>query len=189
MKKYVKLPIPISAKLFEKGDEDGINDEGIPYVSTIEGRALQAEYGKHYLVQGNHNDKWLVEKTIFENTYTEFKEEKHFYRIGRESKGLWYTTDGIFTGDIHTKKYNWLQASNLQMPFDKEIQGFISVADSLEHLYQWFRTDEIKRLQKEGFFIEEWISSDYKFYNPYQHTVINRKTSVLNKKLIIHENS
>lgn len=189
MKKYVKLPIPISAKLFEKGDEDGINDEGVPYVSTIEGRALQAEYGKHYLVQGNHNDKWLVEKTIFENTYKEFQKEKHFYRIGHSSQGLWYTKDGTFTGDIHTEKYNWLNASGLKMPFDELLVGFISVADSLEHLYQWFSTDEIKRLQKEGFFIEEWISSDYKFYNPYQHNVINQQTSVLNKKLIIYENS
>lgn len=62
MKRYIKKPISITAKLFEKGDEDGYNSEGIPYVETLEGRALQANFGEHYLVTGNHNDKWLVKR-------------------------------------------------------------------------------------------------------------------------------
>lgn len=64
--------------------------------------------------------------------------KKYFYRIGNQSTGLWYDQKGEFTGIIHTDKYEWLGASILKMPFDEEIKGFLSVADSLEHLYQWF---------------------------------------------------
>jgi hypothetical protein len=110
---------------------------------------------------------------------------KSFYRIGNQSTGLWYDCTGNFTGHIHTDKYNWLKASELQMPFDQQLIGFISVADSLEHLYHWFTRDEIVNLQNDGFCIEEWRSDDYKFYETYKHNVINQRTSVLFNKLVI----
>ena len=60
---------------------------------------------------------------------------KLFYRIGSDiDEGLWYDNNGKFTGLIYTK-YNWCSASQLEMPFDDKIIGYISVADSLEHLY------------------------------------------------------
>jgi hypothetical protein len=76
---YIKKPIPVQARLFQPGDEDGYltiekgefdtSERRIPYVNTLEGRELQGEYGQHYLVFGNHGDKWLVKKDIFEETY------------------------------------------------------------------------------------------------------------------------
>jgi hypothetical protein len=110
---------------------------------------------------------------------------RHFYRIGNQSTGLWYDTNGNFTGRIHTNEFNWLKASDLPMPFDLEIKGFLSVADSLEHLYQWFTKEEIVALQDKGFYIEEWVATTYKFYEPYQHNVICEQTSKLNTKFKI----
>jgi hypothetical protein len=110
---------------------------------------------------------------------------KLFYRIGNQSTGLWYNQSGEFTGNIHKDELNWLQAAHLTMPFSEELVNYISVADSLEHLYQWFTKQEIRILQTKGFFIEEWIAEDFKFYDLYKHNVINQKTSILNNKLII----
>ena len=111
--------------------------------------------------------------------------KKLFYRVGVETEqGLWYNKSGDFSGLIHTT-FNWLNASKLQMPFDLELRGYLSVADSLEHLYQWFSKEEILRLQQEGFFIYEYEATDYKFYGLYQHNVINEKTSKITNKIIL----
>ncbi len=74
MKSYIKKAIPVKAKLFEKGDEDYMarfteESPEHPVVVTLEGATLQGEFGGHYLVFGNHGDKWLVRKDIFESTY------------------------------------------------------------------------------------------------------------------------
>jgi len=76
MQSAIKKPIPVKFKLFEPGDEDGLvptNDEfgekNTPFIQTLEGKLLYGEYGKHYIVFGNHEDKWLVRKDIFEDTY------------------------------------------------------------------------------------------------------------------------
>lgn len=79
----------VKAKLFEKGDEDGMtipenftmldameNDrygcgqpELVPYISTLENQKHRGEFGKHYLCSGIDGEKWLVDKDIFERTY------------------------------------------------------------------------------------------------------------------------
>ena len=110
---------------------------------------------------------------------------RYFYRIGHSTIGLWYNKAGEFTGAIHTEEFNWLAASVLKMPFEEELKGWISVADSLEHLYGWFTKEEILRLQEIGYVIEEWIAIDYKFYELYQHNVIKKETSILNNKFTI----
>lgn len=111
--------------------------------------------------------------------------KKLFYRVGVETKeGLWYDKEGKFTGLIHTE-FNWCNASKLQMPFDNKLIGYLSVADTLEHLYQWFSKQELLKLQDIGFNIYEYISDDYKFYNLYQHNVINQKTSVINNIILL----
>lgn len=79
MQEYIKKPIPVKAKLFQPGDEDGLDEQSLdefdikvrqlPYVNTLEGKILYGEYGEHYIVHGNHGDKWLVRKDIFEETY------------------------------------------------------------------------------------------------------------------------
>ncbi len=79
----------VKAKLFEKGDEDGMtipenftmldameNDKYgcgqpdlVPYISTLENQKHRGEFGKHYLCSGIDGEKWLVDKDIFERTY------------------------------------------------------------------------------------------------------------------------
>lgn len=111
--------------------------------------------------------------------------KRYFYRIGHPTIGLWYAANGEFSGAINTDEFKWLQASCLNMPFEPELVGWISVADSLEHLYQWFSRQELIALQKDGYVIEEWIATDYKFYELYKHNVIKKETSILNNKFII----
>ena len=80
----------VQAKLFEKGDEDGMTwtdreladnydlppsmrdknpEPTIPYISTLENQKHKGEFGKHYLCVGIKGERWLVEKEIFESTY------------------------------------------------------------------------------------------------------------------------
>lgn len=71
------------------------------------------------------------------------------------------------------------------MPFDNQLVGYLSVADSLEHLYQWFSKQEILRLQECGFNIYEYVSKDYKFYDLYKHNVVNQHSSIINNVIIL----
>ncbi len=77
----------VKAKLFEKGDEDGmiakeshlgdvlddvkhgIEPTLVPYIKTLENQCHKGEFGKHYLCIGINDEKWLVDKDIFEKTY------------------------------------------------------------------------------------------------------------------------
>ena len=105
--------------------------------------------------------------------------EKTFYRVGTATnEGLWYDKKGGFTGLIHNE-FDFCSNSKLEMPFDNDLVGWLSVANSLEHLYTWFTRDDIIKLQDEGFAILEYKAIDYKFYTPFQHNVINEKTSIL----------
>ena len=87
MKEYRKTAT-IKAKIFEKGDEDGmIHRDGmlgamedaryglqpdlVPYISTLENQYHKGEFGKHYLCVGTNGERWLVDKEIFERTYEE----------------------------------------------------------------------------------------------------------------------
>lgn len=105
---------------------------------------------------------------------------KTFYRVAHPEtqQGLWYDMQGNFTGSIHGK-YDFCHASVLQMPFDPELTGYLSAADSLEHLLTWFPKEDIMRLQEDGFRIHIYEADDYKHYVPYDHNVINQKTSRL----------
>lgn len=107
---------------------------------------------------------------------------RKFYRIGTDrQEGLWYDKKGNFTGLIHDK-FNFCLNSELKMPFDRELIGWLSVADSLGHLYQWFTREDILKLQEYGYHILEYEATDFKFYEPFQHNVINQKTSILTNK-------
>ncbi len=87
MKTYRKTAT-VKAKLFEKGDEDGMihredmlgamedakyecKPDLVPYISTLENQYHKGEFGKHYLCVGIDGEKWLVDKDIFERTYEE----------------------------------------------------------------------------------------------------------------------
>lgn len=83
----------VMAKLFEKGDENGMvlpegydmhdameddrhgipHPELVPYISTLENQYFRGRFGEHYLCVGINNERWLVEKDIFERTYEKVK--------------------------------------------------------------------------------------------------------------------
>lgn len=111
---------------------------------------------------------------------------RKFYRVCHEDtmQGLWYNSSGEFTGLIH-KNYNYLKNSSLKMPFDDELVGWLSAVESLEDLYFWFPSEDIKSLQAYGFYVYEYLTEDYKFYDKFQHTVIKQSTSILSKKIIL----
>ena len=84
-KQYKKSAV-VKAKIFKKGDEDGfvhcdgligamedakygVRPKLIPYVITLENQYFKGEFGENYICIGINNERWLVKKTIFENTY------------------------------------------------------------------------------------------------------------------------
>ena len=86
MYKEYRKTATVKAKLFEKGDEDGmIHKDGmlgamedarygfqpdlVPYISTLENQFHKGEFGQHYVCVGVKGERWLVEKSIFEATY------------------------------------------------------------------------------------------------------------------------
>jgi hypothetical protein len=75
MKTYRKTAT-VEAKIFEKGDEDGFLFE-LPFVRTLENNRHGGRFGEHYLCIGIDQEKWLVEKSIFERTYTEVTNESN----------------------------------------------------------------------------------------------------------------
>lgn len=84
----------VQAKLFEKGDEDGIAPvedpaipqqfkssgtgtaaaEGVPFITTLESQRHFGRFGQYYICRGPEGERWLVEKAIFEKTYEMVRE-------------------------------------------------------------------------------------------------------------------
>lgn len=109
---------------------------------------------------------------------------KTFYRVcNLETKqGLWYNYDGIFTGLIH-EAFNFCQNSTLAMDFDEELCGYMSVTDDYDDLFKWFSKEDILKLQEHGYFIHEYQSDDFRFYERFQHFVVNQETATLVRKI------
>lgn len=101
--------------------------------------------------------------------------KKTFYRVANRhsGQGLWYDNTGDFTGLIHDK-FNFCKNKDLSMAFDSELVGWLSATDSLETLYQWFTEEDIKKLQKHDWYIAVYETDDYKFYDKFQHYVVNQ---------------
>lgn len=110
--------------------------------------------------------------------------KRTFYRVCNEEtkQGLWYQFDGSFTGLIHDK-FNFCANRDLKMDFDEELVGWLSAVQNLEDLWKWFTQDDIKELQKHGWFIYEYIAKDSKFYDRFQHLVIKQDTSKVIRKI------
>ena len=110
---------------------------------------------------------------------------KQFYRVCNinTQQGLWYDFKGDFTGLIHNQ-FNFCKNNNLEMNFDEELVGWLSATDSLESLYQWFPKEDIIKLQEKDWYIHVYESNDYKFYEKFQHLIINQNNS--NFKTIIN---
>jgi hypothetical protein len=103
-----------------------------------------------------------------------------FYRIeNRETKqGLWYSYNGEFTGLIHTK-FTFCKNYKLEMPYDENVVGYISVTDELTNLYFWFSKEDIEQLYQHGYKVSEYESNDIKVY-PNQH-LIKQNTAIFIK--------
>ena len=106
---------------------------------------------------------------------------KLFWRVGTLDKysGLWYTPLGEFTGLIHTDEFKSLKCHTLEMPFDPELVGYISAAQSYDELLNWFSEEDIATLRSKGFHVLIYESAEYKWYEPFQHMVIKQTTSKL----------
>lgn len=109
---------------------------------------------------------------------------KEFYRVGniKTEQGLWYDQNGNFTGLIHNE-FDFCMNKDLPMPFDEDIVGWLSTTDTLEDLFNWFSREDIKQLEKHGYYISIYKATDYR--EKYNHYVINQESSELLAIMII----
>lgn len=112
--------------------------------------------------------------------------QKLFWRVcnTKTKQGLWYDFNGTFTGLIHDR-FKFCMNSTLKMDFDDELVGYLSATDVYDDLFKWFSKEDILKLQARGWFIHEYTTEDYKFYDRFQHYVINQNNSKLVKKIIL----
>jgi len=105
-----------------------------------------------------------------------------FYRVSNTetNQGLWYNIDGEFTGLIHDK-FKFCVNSELPMPFDENVIGYLSCTDKLKELWNWFPKDDIKQLEPHGYFLHEYESKDYKEYE--NHWIFNQHEAKLIRKI------
>jgi hypothetical protein len=110
--------------------------------------------------------------------------EKLFYRVcnTQTEQGLWYDAQGNFTGLIHDR-FDFCKNNSLGMDYDPELRGYLSATPELEMLWHWFPKEDITKLEKHGWFIHEYAVEDYKFYDRFQHTIINQATSKLIRRI------
>tara|TARA_R110000851_G_scaffold11678_4_gene40838 strand:+ start:1168 stop:1545 length:378 start_codon:yes stop_codon:yes gene_type:complete len=105
---------------------------------------------------------------------------KRFYRVSNNNsnQGLWYNYEGEFTGLIHNK-FDFCLNNKLQMDFDEEVVGFLSATDEIDNLWSWFTKSDIIKLQKFNYSIHVYETKDYKWYEKFNHWLINQKNSKL----------
>ena len=103
--------------------------------------------------------------------------KKIFYRVENPTtqNGLWYDIDGNFTGTIHQKEFDKLQNHKLPMPFNENIQGWLSCVEKLEEIDAWFNEEDMKILRPKGYMLSEYESSDFKKVDG--HWIIKRDSS------------
>lgn len=103
---------------------------------------------------------------------------KKYYRVCHIDtlQGLWYGFDGEFTGLIHDK-FNFCINRDLKMEFDPTLVGWLSAVETLEQLFKWFSQEDIMKLEEHGWFIHEFETDSVKFYEPFQHHVIEQSRS------------
>lgn len=113
---------------------------------------------------------------------------KTFYRVSNldTQQGLWYNFTGTFTGLIHDK-FSFCTNSALKMDFDPELIGYLSATPDLETLFLWFPMEDIVKLQEHGYYIHEFETDDYKFYERFQHHVISQAKSKVIWKINVKE--
>lgn len=112
---------------------------------------------------------------------------KKYYRVCNINthQGLWYDYQGIFTGLIHNE-FDFCLNSKLKMDFDPEIIGWLSAVETVEDLYKWFSKDDIIKLQTFGWYIHEFEASNIRFYEKFQHYIIEQNTSKVIQLIILN---
>lgn len=111
-------------------------------------------------------------------------ETKVFYRIGNVNtkQGLWYDYEGNYTGLIHNR-FDFCSNSNLLMPYDPNIVGWLSTTDKLNDLFLWFTKEDIKNLEQFGYGITIFEATEYKIHE--NHWVIKQDNSIFKVQIPI----
>jgi hypothetical protein len=112
------------------------------------------------------------------------KTPKIFYRVGNieTEQGLWYDFEGNFTGLIHDK-FDFCENSELPMPYNPEIVGWLSAVDKLSDLFNWFTKEDISQLEEYGYRLSVYEATEYKTHE--NHWVIKQDSSVFKTNLPI----
>ena len=115
--------------------------------------------------------------------------KKTFYRVCNpdSQQGLWYDFNGKFVGLIH-EQFDFCTNSKLAMDFDEELVGWLSATESLDDLWKWFTIEDVKELQKHGWYIHSYEATEYRFYDRFQHMVIAQESSILISRIEYTEN-
>lgn len=105
-------------------------------------------------------------------------EKKIFYRVGNTEteQGLWYDSEGNFTGLIHNK-FDFCTNHKLEMPYDPTVCGWLSATDVLETLFFWFTKEDIAKLEKFGYRIGVYEAAEYREHE--NHWLIKQDSSKL----------
>lgn len=105
-------------------------------------------------------------------------EKKLFYRLANNQteQGLWYDFKGNFTGMIHNE-FSFCKNSELPMPFNMKIQGWLSATDKLEDLFIWFPEEDILKLEDYGYRVSVYEAVSFEEYE--NHWIINQGNSKL----------
>lgn len=111
---------------------------------------------------------------------------KLYYRVSNKEtqQGLWYDSKGNFTGMIHNE-FSFCMNTNLQMPFDSDLVGWLSATDSLEDLFKWFSKEDIEKLENHGWFITVYEAEKVKQYK--NHLVIFQETSKIKERIYLSD--
>ena len=103
-----------------------------------------------------------------------------FYRVGTtDQSGMWYDNKGKFHGAMNSPAFKMLKCNKVEMPFCKETVGYLSAAESIEELENWFTKEDMKILEPLGFKILHYEVTDYKWHKVNNHWLINKKSSKL----------
>ena len=104
-------------------------------------------------------------------------ESKIFYRVGNleTQQGLWYDFEGNFTGLIHDK-FDFCENSELPMPYNEEVVGWLSATDKLNELFMWFPKEDIEKLEKFGYKIGVYEATEYRIHE--NHWLIKQDSSI-----------
>lgn len=115
-------------------------------------------------------------------------EKQTFYRVCHRItlQGLWYDQNGAHTGLIHDK-LDFCVNSQLEMPRDKEVEGWLSAAKTIEDLLKWFPGIDLIMLNGFDFHIAKYETNNYKYYDKFQHWLIDQEDSELIEFINVHD--